>query len=96
MPSPTPTPQAGSAQVTISNFAFGPSTMTVSVGTTVTWMNADTAPHTSTADATSAFQWDTGTINPGAASGPVQFTQAGTFTYHCNIHPFMHGTIVVQ
>jgi hypothetical protein len=38
--------------------------------------------------------WDTGRLNPGQA-GSFTFTTAGTFAYHCAIHPQMHGTIVV-
>ncbi len=98
MPAPvataTPAPASGSTRVTISGFAF--SSLTVAVGSNVTWTNADSAAHTATADSSSAFQWDTGNIAPGATSAPIQFNQAGTFTYHCSVHPSMHGTIVVQ
>lgn len=59
-------------------------------------MNMDSVPHTATADASSAFQFDTGDIAPGATSGPIVFSVKGTFTYHCSVHPSMHGTIVVQ
>jgi plastocyanin len=98
MATPTPvataTPSSGTAQVTISGFAFSP--LTVSVGTSVTWMNADSVTHTATADPSSAFQFDTGNINPGATSRAVVFSSAGSFAYHCNIHSTMHGTIVVH
>ncbi len=92
-PTPTTTPPTG-AQVTISNFAF--SSLTVSVGTSVTWMNMDTITHTATADSSSAFQFDTGNIAPGGTSTPIVFNTVGSFPYHCTPHPFMHGTIVVQ
>lgn len=87
--------RAQTAQDTIQNFSFHPDPLTVTVGTTVTWTNQDTAPHTSTSDPSSTFKWDTGTLAQGK-SGSVTFTQAGTFTYHCSVHPNMHGTIVVQ
>jgi plastocyanin len=86
----------GGSQVTMSNLAFAPGTMTVSVNTTVTWMNADSVTHTATSDTGSTFAFDTGNIAAGATSKGVTFTQMGTFAYHCNFHPSMHGTIVVQ
>jgi plastocyanin len=92
-PAPGPTPSASGAGV-ISGFAF--SALTVPVNTTVTWRNDDSVPHTATADSSSAFQFDTGNIAPGATSQGITFTMAGTFTYHCNVHSSMHGTIVVQ
>ena len=92
-PVSTPTPSLA-AQVTISNLAFD--SMTVLVGTSVTWINTDTVAHTATADPSSGFQFNTGNIAPGATSQPIAFTKAGTFLYHCNIHTTMHGTIAVQ
>jgi hypothetical protein len=93
MSTPTPSP-SGSGMGVISGFAFN--AMTVAVNTTVTWRNDDTVPHTATADASSAFQFNTGNIAPGATSQGVVFSQVGTFTYHCTVHPAMHGTIIVQ
>ena len=57
----------------------------------VTWQNEDTAPHTATADDGS---FDTGTIEKGKL-GSATFKEPGTFTYHCEIHPTMHGTVEV-
>jgi len=84
--------QAGA--VTIENFAFSPSSITVSVGTTVTWTNNDTVPHTATSNAGVSPAFDTGTINPGG-SASVTFNTPGTFGYFCAIHPQMMGTVVV-
>jgi len=86
-----PSPVSGDA-VTISNFAFSPDMLTVKAGTTVTWTNKDTASHTVTSD-NGVFGSET--VAPG---GTYQFTfaQAGTFAYHCSIHPFMQGTVLVQ
>lgn len=78
--------------VTISNYAYSPSTITVKVGDTVTWTNQDSVQHSATADDKS---WDTGLLAQGK-SGSVTFSKAGTFTYHCSIHPMMHGTVIVQ
>lgn len=80
-------------QVTIANFAFSPSSLTIAKGTTVTWKNNDSVTHTATADGGS---FNTGNIAAGATSGGVTFNTSGTFTYHCSIHTTMHGTIVVQ
>ena len=80
--------------VNIMNFAFNPTPLTVPVGTTVVWTNQDTAPHTVSSDPGSAFTFDTGTLQKGQ-TGKVTFTQAGSFAYHCNIHPNMHAMVVV-
>jgi plastocyanin len=78
--------------VEIKNFAFGPSTLNVKQGASVTFTNDDSAPHTATADDKS---FDTGNLNQGD-SKTVSFSAPGTIAYTCAIHPFMHGTIVVQ
>ena len=82
--------QGGSA-VSIVDFAFQPASLEVPVGTTVTWTNAGAAPHTVTAD-DGAF--DSGELAPGASFSQT-FDTAGSFAYHCEIHPNMTGTIVV-
>jgi plastocyanin len=82
---------AASGGVTIQGFAFHPGGITVHTGDTVTWTNADSTQHTATANDGS---FDTGTLSKGA-SGSHTFNTAGTFSYHCSIHPFMHGTITV-
>lgn len=86
---------AASSAVTIQNFAFSPTPLTIQVGSTVTWTNQDGVAHTTSSDDGSAVSWDSGAISQGG-SFSMTFSQAGTFTYHCNIHPYMHGTIVVQ
>ena len=80
------------AAVTINNFAFSPTPLTVPVGTKVMWTNQQTqVPHTVTSDS-GAF--DSGTLQSGA-SFSFTFAQAGTFAYHCTIHPNMHGMVIV-
>jgi plastocyanin len=77
--------------VAIQSFAFGPGTVTVRPGTTVTWTQQDEDQHTVTAD------------DASFASSPLitgqtythTFTAPGTYHYHCAIHPFMHGTVTV-
>jgi LPXTG-motif cell wall-anchored protein len=83
---------ASSASVTISDFKFTPDTVTVNEGDTVTWTNDGPSVHTATAEDGS---FDTGALNKGE-SGSATFTQAGTISYICSPHPFMHGKVVVQ
>lgn len=78
-------------------FAFSPTSLTIKAGTTVTWTNKTSAPHTVTSDDGKSF--DSGASNPIAAqSGTFSFTfkTPGTFAYHCTFHPFMKATIIVQ
>lgn len=77
--------------VGIDHFAFQPSNLTVGVGTKVDFTNSSKVTHT----ATRAGAFNTGQIKPGATIG-IRFKTKGTFAYHCSIHPFMHGTIVVK
>lgn len=81
--------------VAIKNFAFAPSTLQVSAGTSVTWTNNDQTAHTSTADKSSPASWDSANVAPGATFS-YTFAKAGTYTYHCNIHDYMTGTITVH
>jgi plastocyanin len=78
--------------VKIINFAFKPKTITIAKGTKVKWTNGGSVSHTTTSN---KGLWDSGVLAPGAAFGHV-FRKAGTFKYHCTIHPtLMHGKIVV-
>jgi plastocyanin len=82
----------GGSTVEIMNFMFMPATLTVPVGTTVTWKFDDSAEHTVNAD-------DKSFESSAMANGQTythKFTSAGTVAYHCSIHPFMKGTIVVK
>ena len=89
---PAPSGEAAkSEKVEIVEFSYGPDPVVVQVGGKVTWQNQDTAPHTATADDGS---FDTGTIEKGKL-GSATFKEAGTFAYHCEIHPTMHGTVEV-
>lgn len=78
-------------QVTIDGFAFAPVTLTVPVGTTVTWTNRDEEPHTVAASDGSFHSSGMGT----GATFTHTFSTAGTFDYVCSIHPMMRGTVVV-
>jgi plastocyanin len=80
-----------SAAVSIVDFAFQPASVEIATGGTVTWTNTGQAPHTVTADDGS---FDSGTLSPGTTFSQT-FATAGTFTYHCNIHPQMTATVIV-
>ena len=96
-PSPTPTQTSTVANVKIveqnGKYSFQPATLSIKMGTQVEWLNTSDAPHTVTSDAAGVFN---------SASNITQnqtfkftFTKAGTFPYHCNIHPYMKATITV-
>jgi plastocyanin len=78
-------------QVSIQDFFFSPADVTVEPGTTVTWVNEGTVPHTVTSD---DGQFDSGVLMPGD-SYTVMFKGQGTITYHCAIHPSMSGSVTV-
>jgi len=89
--SPTPTPVINTVvhNVSISNFAFVPATITVKKGETIVWTNKDTVPHTVTGGDLLS--------NPLGQSETYSFAydKTGTFAYHCSIHPSMKGTVIV-
>ena len=85
----------GSTLVIIRNFAFEPATVTVRAGATVTWVNCDQPgepAHTSTAD---GGAWSSPTLGTGEAYSQ-SFDQVGKFAYHCEPHPFMMGSVIVE
>ncbi len=91
---------SNAAGVYISGFAFSPSSVTfpASGSVTVTWTNKDGVTHTVTSDTSSALVFDSGNVGAGGTfsfSVPSS-TPAGTYTYHCSIHTYMHGSITVQ
>jgi plastocyanin len=83
---------AASGSVTIADFSFTPGTITIDQGDTVTWTNSGPSAHSATST-NGAF--DTCILKDGA-SGSHTFDQAGTYSYICTPHPFMHGTVVVR
>src|SRR5215218_713414 len=80
-----------SAKVEIVDFAYDPDPVQVETGGKVIWQNMDSAPHTATAD---DGRFDTGTLEEGKLKSE-SFKEAGTFTYFCEVHPTMHGTVEV-
>jgi plastocyanin len=91
---PAPSGEAvRSAKVAMVDFSFEAPTVTIQAGGKVTWQNEGEAPHTATADDGS---FDTGTVDPGKVkSEAAAFKQPGKFSYICEIHPQMKGTVEV-
>lgn len=83
---------AGHVAITIANFAFHPASVTVAPGTTVTWNNHDSAPHTVTA---SDHSWSSPTLTKGKSYSRT-FTKPGVYHYFCAIHPYMKASITVK
>jgi len=84
--------QATTAEVKIDNFSFGPATLTVAPGTTVTWVNHDDIPHT-VVSTDSVFK---SKVLDTDEKFSYTFTKAGTYPYFCSIHPKMTATVVVK
>lgn len=86
------TPAAASVVVLLDQMAFTPDVITIKAGTEVKWRNNESSVHTVTAD------------DGSFSSGPLeqdgefkrQFTKPGTYSYTCEMHPFMTGKVVVQ
>jgi plastocyanin len=91
-----PPPPAGTTKVTIQDFSYAPAAVTIKVGSTVQWTNKGPSAHTTVSD---AGVWNSGVLTSpggndpygggGSAGGSFSFTftQAGTYTYHCSLHP---------
>jgi plastocyanin len=79
------------ANINIVNFAFSPNTVNINVNDSVTWTWVG-SPHSATSDTT---LWDSGVFGAGHTFSRT-FTSAGSFPFHCTVHPFMTGTITVQ
>jgi len=95
-PATTPSTSSGSSSssagtaVSIANFAFNPADVTIKVGDTMTWTNNDSVPHTVTGTG-----FDSGSLAQGKTYSH-KFDTAGTFDYHCSVHPSMTAKITVQ
>jgi plastocyanin len=83
---------ATATEVTIDNFTFRPQVLTVAVGTTVTWTNRDDIPHTVVSD-DAVFKSKARDTDEKFS---YTFDKAGTYPYHCSIHPKMTGQVVVH
>ncbi|MFZ0804031.1 MAG: cupredoxin family copper-binding protein [Terriglobales bacterium] len=85
-------PSAATAEVKIDNFSFGPQTLTVPVGATVTWTNRDDIPHT-VVSTDGVFK---SKVRDTDEQFSYTFARAGTYPYYCSVHPKMTGTVVVK
>lgn len=88
----TTSSEAGTVNVTIEGFAFGPSTVEASVGDVIAFTNKDSASHTATLD-------DGGCTTDGLGkgeTGALVFSEAGSYPFHCRIHPDMTGTFEIS
>lgn len=81
---------SGGKSVDIVSFAFHPATLKIGRGAKVAFTNTSNTAHTATGSS-----FDTKRIQPGKTK-VVKFERTGTFAYHCKIHPFMKGKIVVE
>jgi plastocyanin len=83
---------AADAGISIDNFKFSPTPLTVKPGTTVTWTNRDDIPHSIVVPSLNLHSHPMDTDETFAH----RFDQAGTFDYVCGMHPFMRGTVIVR
>jgi amicyanin len=84
---------AAGPTVKIDNFTFGPATLTVKAGTTVTWVNGDDIPHTVVSDDHTTFK---SKVLDTDQSFSFTFAKPGVYSYFCSLHPHMTGKVVVQ
>jgi plastocyanin len=85
-------PPVSDTEVKIDNFSFGPATVTVAAGTTVTWTNRDDIPHTVVSD-DKVFK---SKVMDTDEKFSFTFAKPGTYSYFCSVHPKMTGKVVVQ
>lgn len=88
----TPSTEAGDVEVSIEGFQFSPASIEASTGQTINFTNADSAPHSATLDDGSCTTPNLG----GGESGGLTFSAAGTYPFHCRVHPDMKGTITIS
>ena len=83
---------AAGPTVAIDNFVFGPAALTVTVGTTVTWINRDDIPHNVVATDKSFKSKVLDTDERYSFT----FTKPGEYGYFCGLHPHMMGKVIVK
>ena len=87
-----PAAAAAGPTIKIDNFVFGPEALTVSVGTTVTWINQDDIPHTVVAN-DKTFK---SKVMDTDERFSFTFTKPGEYGYFCSLHPHMVGKVIVK
>jgi plastocyanin len=115
---PTSVTAGGPAQVVVTimgingAMSFSPNPVSLKVGQTVAWQNADAIPHQPVQDSSNSggggygggyggggngsSGFNAGMVNPGSTTVSIAFNSAGTVSYHCSIHPSMVGTISIS
>ncbi|HEU0235104.1 MAG TPA: plastocyanin/azurin family copper-binding protein [Candidatus Limnocylindrales bacterium] len=88
-----PSTATGTVTASIIDFEFDPATVSAKVGDVISWTNDGSAPHTATLDDHSACA--TAQLAAGQ-SGAISFSAAGTYPFHCAVHPTMKGTIEIS
>ena len=92
----TNTPVVSSAQtreISVVNFSFDPSMLTINKGDTIVWTNNDSVPHQVVGDSLKTLD---GPVMSKGQTYSFTFNTAGNFSYHCAIHPMMKGNIIVK
>ncbi|HBN08324.1 MAG TPA: hypothetical protein DD435_06670 [Cyanobacteria bacterium UBA8530] len=87
-------PWENRVSVAIRNYSFMPSSLQAVRGTTVTWVNRDSVPHTVTANSPGIDYFDSGVLSPGNSYSHT-FNLNGSYAYHCRLHPYMNGEVDV-
>ncbi|MEP7060594.1 MAG: plastocyanin/azurin family copper-binding protein [Actinomycetota bacterium] len=96
VPSSVPTGHEGGSSVVVHTFAFGPKTIAVKAGDTVTWTNQDSILHTVTAGtAANPVTLFDGELHGIGSTFSFTFEDPGVYPYHCSIHEVMTGTVTV-
>jgi len=91
---------ANTVQVDIVDLKFDPGTITIDPGTTVRWVNEDETAHMTVSDdfedgSANPNAWSSDPLNPGD-SFEFKFDTSGTYKYHCGVHEYMKGTVIVN
>ena len=95
---PVATDVTETTEVAIDDFRFAPETVTVPVGSTITWSNEDATAHTVTAGSEAAPEPERFDLEVDEQGETVRttFDAPGTYAYYCELHPFMVGTVEVS
>jgi plastocyanin len=96
-PTEQPMQQGATVEIAMKDISFQPSTITIKVGTTVTWTNDDPVAHTVTSGTRGnpSGLFDSGNVGPGQTFS-FTFNEPGTYDYYCKIHSGMDGVVVVE
>ena len=94
LPSELPAAAGPEARIRIEDFKFVPERLSVRPGTKVTWVNKDDEPHSATSSE-KPKRFDSGALD-SAQSFSFTFSEAGSFSYFCKLHPHMTGVVVVE